>query len=71
MECGARLSSALESDLDDWSETRDSLLTVGLAPGKTHSSDADMKQLISIWNWPFSLESASVSREHLVPCAER
>ena len=30
-------------------ETRDSLLTVGLAPGKTHSSDADMEQLISIW----------------------
>ena len=49
MECGARLSSALESDLDDWSETRDSLLTVGLAPGKTHSADADIKQLISIW----------------------
>ena len=71
MECGPRLSSALESDLDDWSETRDSVLTVGLAPGKTHSSDADMKQLISIFNWPFSLKSASVSREHLVPCAER
>ena len=38
-------------------ETRDSLLTVGLAPGKTHSSDADMEQLISIWAIGYFLSS--------------